>query len=74
MLLHRPAWREYYKVGDGCAGLQARAGEHRENAGITVIEANRIDDHKPRQIVFIGHVIAVPGNYVEYAVLLLGHK
>lgn len=74
VLLHRPARWKYNEIGDGSARSETRTGKNSENAGITVIKANRIDDHKLGQIVFIGHIIAMPGNHIEDTMILLGHK
>lgn len=37
-----------------------------------MIEADRVDDHELSQIVFVRHVISMPGDHVERRVILRG--
>lgn len=65
VLLHRPARRKDHEIGDGRAGSMAGARQHREDARIAVIEADRVDGHETRQIVLVRYVVAVPRDHVE---------
>lgn len=74
VFLHGPAWGKYYEIGYSRTRPQTRTGEHGENTRITVIETNRIDNHKFGKIIFIRHIIAMPGNDIEDGMILLGNK
>lgn len=74
VLLHGPAWGKYYEIGYSRARSQTRTGKHGENTRITVIETNRIDYHKFGKIIFIRHIIAMPGDDIEDGVILLRNK
>lgn len=39
-----------------------------------MIEANRIDDHKFGQIIFVRNVVSVPGDHIKRGMRLCGHK
>lgn len=43
-------------------------------ATYTMIEANRIDDHKFGQIIFVWCIIAVPGDHIEWGMIEFGRK
>ena len=60
-----PARREDHEVGIGAARHVARAGQHREDRRVGMVEADRADRVEPRQIVAVRRVIAVPGDDVE---------
>lgn len=74
VLLDRPTWGKDHKVGNRSSGSQTGTGEHGENTGIAMIKADRVDDHEFGQVVFVGHIVAMPGHHIEDRVLLFGHK
>lgn len=39
-----------------------------------MIEADRIDGHEARQIVLERHIVAVPGDHIEWRMLLQRHQ
>ncbi len=62
---HQPARREDDEIDVGCAFLATRRGQHGEDRRIGMVEQDRTDGRKRRQIIFVGRVVAVPRNNVE---------
>ena len=50
----------------------ARRGQHGEDRRVRMVEADRADRVEAREIVFVGRVIAVPGDDVERRMVELG--
>ena len=67
-----PAVRENHEIDVGGAGRAGGGGQHGEDRGIGVVEQQRADRGEASQIVFVGRVIAVPGNDVERRVIEFG--
>lgn len=67
-----PAWGEDYKVGDGGAGDAAGGGEDGEDGGVRVVVGDCADGVEAAQIVFVGVVVAVPGDDVKGGMRLRG--
>ena len=61
-----------HEVDIGGALLAGRRRQHREDRRIGMVEQDRADRRKRRQIVFVGRVVAVPGDDVERRVAELG--
>src|SRR5580704_15736030 len=60
-----PALRKDHEIDVRGAGLAGWRGENREDRRVRVIEQNCADRREGPQVVFVGHVIAVPGDDVE---------
>ena len=60
-----PARREDDEVGIGAAGDVARAGQHREDRRVGMVEADAADRVEAGEVVAPRRVIAVPGDDVE---------
>ncbi len=72
VLRHRPALRKDHEVDvSGARGLRRR-GQHREDRGIGMIEADRADRRERAQVVFVRRVIAMPGHHVDRRMRQLG--
>lgn len=71
-LLNEPAWWEYDKIRDGCAGVIALGGENGEYGGIGMVEAYAAYRIESSKIILVGIVQAVPSDDVEWSVVLLG--
>lgn len=39
-----------------------------------MIETDRVDDHEARQVVFVRRIIAMPGDDIEWRMILQGFK
>lgn len=74
VLLDRPTRRKDHKVGNRSSGSQTGTGEYGENTGIAMIKADRVNDHELGQVVFVGHIVAMPGHHIEDTVVLFGDK
>ena len=72
MLGHQPALRENHEVDIRGAFLAGRRRQHREDRRIGMIEQDRADRRKCPEIIFVGRVIAVPGDHVERRMADLG--
>ncbi len=59
-----PALRENDEIDVGRAGFRRR-GQHGEDRRIGVVERYRADRREPAELIFVGIVIAVPGDDVE---------
>lgn len=69
---HHPAWRKEDEVHVCGSGDFAWRGEDGENAGIRVVETYGVDRVEAGKIVFVGSVIAVPGDNIERGVIEVG--
>ena len=65
VLRDQPARRKDHEIAIGGAGDFAGCGQHRKDRRVGMVEADRAQRVEPRQIVFVGRVIAVPGDDVE---------
>ena len=74
ILLHGPPWRKDNKIGNRRSILVARTGQHREDTGVTVIVADRVDYHKFGQIVLVRGVIAMPSYHIEWRMILSSNE
>ena len=69
MLGHRPALGKYYEVHIRSPFLSRGRSQHREDGRVGVIEQKRADGSEGLQIVFVGRVIAMPGDNIERRVI-----
>jgi len=65
VLGHHPAWRENHEVEVGQAVHAGRRGQYREDRRVRVIETHRANGVETAQVVFVRHIVAVPGDHVE---------
>lgn len=70
VLLNRPPRRKDNKIGNGRSVPIARTRQHRENARIAMIEADRIDHHELGKIVLVRDVVSVPRHHIERRMIL----
>ncbi|MPL83872.1 hypothetical protein SDC9_29831 [bioreactor metagenome] len=69
VLGHHPALAEQHEIDVGGAFLTRGRGQHGEDRRIGMVEQDRTHRAVGAQIVFVGAVIAVPGDDVERAVI-----
>uniref|UniRef100_A0A0N4ZLE2 Glucosamine_iso domain-containing protein n=1 Tax=Parastrongyloides trichosuri TaxID=131310 RepID=A0A0N4ZLE2_PARTI len=69
VLGYHPAGREDDEVAVGGAWRIAGRSEHGEDRRVGMIEADRADGVETAQVVFVRHVVAVPGHHVQRAVV-----
>jgi hypothetical protein len=67
---HIPAGAEDEEVGEGRRGIARGCCEDAEDGGVDVVDADGADVDELGEVVFVGHVISVPGDYIEGAVVL----
>ena len=72
VLRHRPALREDHEVDVGGARRVRRRGHHRVDRRIGMVVEQRADRREAPQVVFVGIVVAVPGDHVERRMRHLG--
>lgn len=65
VLRDRPPWREDDKVGDRDTRHGGGAGEHREDAWVSVVKADGVHRAELVQVVLERHTVAVPRHDVE---------
>ena len=64
-----PARRKDHEVKVGRSRRVGGRGQHGEDRRIGMIEAHAVDDVEAREIVFVRHVIAMPGDDIERRVI-----
>mmetsp|Transcript_4169 Transcript_4169/g.14579 ORF Transcript_4169/g.14579 Transcript_4169/m.14579 type:complete len:241 (-) Transcript_4169:707-1429(-) len=64
VLSDRPARREDHEVRNRGPGLLARAGQHREDGGVRVVEVYSVHRTKIREVVLVRRVVSVPCDNV----------
>ena len=69
ILRHQPAIREDHEVDIGGARRLGGRGQHGEDRGVGMVEQDRPDRGEAAQIVFVGRVVAVPGDDIERRVI-----
>jgi SAICAR synthetase len=69
VLGHQPARRKDGEVTVGGAGNGGGRGEHGVDGGVGMVKGDGVDAVEEREVVFVGHVVAVPGDDVEGRVI-----
>lgn len=74
VFLYEPAGRENDKVGNGRAFMIRRSSKDSENGRIGVIKRDRTNSVEATQIILVRVVVAMPGDDIEWGVILSGRE
>ncbi len=68
--MHEPTRREDNEIGDGGPDVVGWSGQDGEDRRVGMVEGDGADGVEAAEVVFIGVVVAVPGDDVEGSVEL----
>lgn len=69
-----PSRAEDEEVCERGGRVAARGGQDAEDAGVDVVDGDGADVDEFREVVFVGHVVAVPCDDVKGAMVLRGFE